>query len=87
MRSIQSYGASGDQERALAAGQKADLVFLAVGSDMGALVDAGVVEENWDEQSYHGIVADSVVAFVFRNSNPKQGSDLPAARRSPRSRS
>jgi len=67
----QSYGASGDQERAVAAGQKADIVFLALGSDMDALVDAGVVDRNWDTQGYRGIVADSVVAFVFRNSNPK----------------
>jgi sulfate transport system substrate-binding protein len=67
----QSYGASGDQERAVAAGQKADIVFLALGSDMDALVDAGVVDRNWDKQGYKGIVADSVVAFVFRNSNPK----------------
>src|SRR5581483_4829456 len=67
----QSYGASGDQERAVAAGQKADIVFLALGSDMNALVDAGVVDKNWDKQGYRGIVADSVVAFVFRNSNPK----------------
>jgi sulfate transport system substrate-binding protein len=67
----QSYGASGDQERAVAAGQKADIVFLALGSDMNALVDAGVVDKSWDKQGYKGIVADSVVAFVFRNSNPK----------------
>src|SRR5437016_5272240 len=67
----QSYGASGDQARAVAAGQKADIVFLALGSDMDSLVDAGVVDKNWDKQGYKGIVADSVVAFVFRNSNPK----------------
>ncbi len=68
----QSYGASGDQERAVAAGQKADIVFLALGSDMNALVDAGIVDRNWDRQGYKGIAADSVVAFVFRNSNPKR---------------
>src|SRR5579859_2754037 len=53
----QSYGASGDQERAVAAGQKADIVFLALGSDMNALVDAGIVDKNWDKQGYEGIVA------------------------------
>jgi sulfate/thiosulfate transport system substrate-binding protein len=67
----QSYGASGDQERAVAAGQKADVVLLALGSDMNALVDAGVVDKNWDKQNGRGIVADSVVSFVFRSSNPK----------------
>src|SRR2546425_2956880 len=50
----QSYGASGDQERAVAAGQKADIVFLALGSDMNALVDAGVVDGNWDKQGSKG---------------------------------
>src|SRR5437773_10499861 len=48
----QSYGASGDQARAVAAGQKADIVFLALGSDMDSLVDAGVVDKNWDKQGY-----------------------------------
>jgi sulfate/thiosulfate transport system substrate-binding protein len=67
----QSYGGSGDQTRAVIAGQKADIVFLALGSDMDALADAGVVDKNWDKQGYKGIVADSVVSFVFRSSNPK----------------
>jgi sulfate/thiosulfate-binding protein len=67
----QSYGASGDQARAVAAGLKADVVFLALGADMDSLVDAGVVDANWDKQGYRGIEADSVVAFVVRNGNPK----------------
>ncbi len=66
----QSYGSSGDQSRAVVAGLKADIVFLALGSDMDALVDAGIVDKNWDKQGYKGTVADSVVAFVFRG-NPK----------------
>ena len=50
----QSYGASGDQARAVIAGLKADIVFLALGADMNALVDGGVVDSNWDKQGYNG---------------------------------
>ncbi len=67
----QSYGASGDQARAVAAGLKADVVFLALGADMNLLVDAGIVDSNWDKQGYGGIEADSVVAFILRDGNPK----------------
>jgi len=67
----QSYGASTDQARAVAAGLKADLVFLSTGDDLNVLVDAGLVDKNWDKQSYHGIEADTVVVFAVRNGNPK----------------
>jgi sulfate/thiosulfate-binding protein len=67
----QSYAASTDQARAVAAGLKADLVFLSTGDDVNVLVDAGLVDKNWDKQSYHGIEADTVVVFAVRNGNPK----------------
>jgi sulfate/thiosulfate-binding protein len=67
----QSYAASTDQARAVAAGLKADLVFLSTGDDVNLLVDAGLVDKNWDKQSYHGIEADTVVVFAVRNGNPK----------------
>ena len=67
----QSYAASTDQARAVAAGLKADLVFLSTGDDVNLLVDAGLVDRNWDKQSYHGIEADTVVVFAVRNGNPK----------------
>src|SRR4051794_12857074 len=57
----QSYGASTDQAKAIAAGLPADVVFLSTGDDMNLLVDAGVVEQTWDQQSYKGIAADTVV--------------------------
>jgi sulfate/thiosulfate transport system substrate-binding protein len=68
----QSYGASGDQAKAVAAGLNADIVFLSTGLDVNTLVDAGLVDANWDKQSYHGIEADSVVVFAVRNGNPKK---------------
>jgi sulfate transport system substrate-binding protein len=67
----QSYAASTDQARAVAAGLKADLVFLSTGDDVDLLVDAGLVDRNWDRQSYRGIEADTVVVFAVRNGNPK----------------
>src|SRR5579862_221279 len=67
----QSYGPSGDQAKAVIAGQPADVVFLSAGDDMNQLVDAGMVSPTWDEQSYDGIAADTVVVFAVRDGNPK----------------
>jgi sulfate/thiosulfate-binding protein len=67
----QSYGASTDQARAVAAGLKADLVFLSTGDDVNVLVDAGLVDPRWDKQSYRGIEADTVVVFAVRPGNPR----------------
>src|SRR5436309_410265 len=66
-----SYGPSGDQARAVAAGLKADLVFLSTGLDVDTLVAAGLVDKNWQSQSYGGDEAYSVVVFAFRGGNPK----------------
>jgi sulfate/thiosulfate transport system substrate-binding protein len=66
-----SFGPSGDQSRAVQAGQPADYVHLSTGPDMQALVDAGIVDSDWDQNQYHGIVQDSVVTFVVRKGNPK----------------
>jgi sulfate/thiosulfate transport system substrate-binding protein len=68
---VQSYGASGDQAKAVAAGLRADIVFLSTGLDVDTLVDAGLVDSHWDRQSYAGIEADTVVVFAVRNGNPK----------------
>jgi sulfate/thiosulfate transport system substrate-binding protein len=67
----QSYGASGDQARAVAAGQDADLVALSLDPDVNMLVGKGLVPKNWAASSHRGIVSDSVVVFVVRNGNPK----------------
>jgi sulfate/thiosulfate transport system substrate-binding protein len=67
----QSYGASTDQARAVANGLKADIVFLSTGDDVNLLVDAGLVDSNWNHQADNGIGADTVVVFAVRNGNPK----------------
>jgi sulfate/thiosulfate transport system substrate-binding protein len=68
----QSYGASGDQARAVAAGQPADLVALSLDPDVNLLVKKGLVPKNWAANSHRGIVSDSVVVFVVRDGNPKK---------------
>ena len=67
----QSYGPSTNQAKAVIAGQPADLVFLSTGDDVNLLVDAGLVDQNWDRQGYDGIAADTVVVFAVRDGNPK----------------
>lgn len=66
-----SFGASGDQSRAVAAGQPADVVHFSVGSDMTRLVEEGQVSPSWEKQPYHGIGEESVVVLVVRKGNPK----------------
>ncbi len=67
----QSYGASGDQSRAVAQGLPADVVEFSLAPDMSKLVDAGLVAPSWDQDQSHGFVTDSVVALVVRKGNPK----------------
>ncbi|MFS0886485.1 sulfate ABC transporter substrate-binding protein [Aeromicrobium sp. 179-A 4D2 NHS] len=66
-----SYGASGDQSRAVVEGLKADYVHLSVGTDVDRLVDAGLVDETWDDGPNKGIVSTSVVVLGVRDGNPK----------------
>ncbi|MFN8223611.1 MAG: sulfate ABC transporter substrate-binding protein [Gaiellales bacterium] len=68
----QSYGASGDQVRAVKAGLPADIVALSLAPDVDELVKEGLVDARWDRQSYRGMVTDSVVVFVVRDGNPKK---------------
>jgi sulfate transport system substrate-binding protein len=67
----ESFGASGAQSRAVIAGQPADVVEFSLTPDLTKLVKAGLVDANWDANSYHGIVTDSVVVLVVRKGNPK----------------
>jgi sulfate transport system substrate-binding protein len=68
----QSYGASGEQTRAVKAGLDADIVALSLAPDMDELVAAGKVDAKWKKQSYKGMVTNSVVVLVVRDGNPKR---------------
>jgi sulfate/thiosulfate transport system substrate-binding protein len=66
-----SFGASGDQRRAVEAGQPASLVHFAQGGDMIALEEAGQVAPNWDQNEFKGIGQESVVVLAVRKGNPE----------------
>ena len=66
-----SFGASGDQARAVEAGQEADVVTFSTEPDMTRLVDAGIVAPTWKDGPNEGLVTTSVVSFVVRKGNPK----------------
>lgn len=67
----QSYGASGDQSRAVAAGLPADVVALSLAPDVDKLVEPGIVAENWADDEFDGFVTNSVVVLAVRKGNPK----------------
>jgi sulfate transport system substrate-binding protein len=67
----QSYGASGEQARAVIAGLKADVVAFSLEPDMTSLVKAKLVAPTWKKNKWRGIVTRSVVVFVTRQGNPK----------------
>jgi sulfate/thiosulfate-binding protein len=67
-----SFGASGDQSRAVAAGQPASVVHFAQGGDMERLVEEGeIVAKDWNKQPYDGIAQNSVVVITVREGNPE----------------
>ena len=70
-----SFAASGDQSRAVEAGQPADVVHFSVEPDMQRVVDSGAVADDWNKNEYNGIVEDSVVVFVVRSGNPENIQD------------
>lgn len=66
-----SFGASGDQSRAVAAGQPASVVHFSTGSDMERLVEEGeIVSKNWEQNKYKGIATTSLVVILVEKGNP-----------------
>ena len=72
----ESYGASGDQARAVIAGLKADEVHLSLEPDVTKLTDEGLVGQDWKSGANKGILTQSVVTIVVRKGNPKGITDL-----------
>jgi sulfate/thiosulfate transport system substrate-binding protein len=66
-----SFGGSSAQAAAVVAGQPADVVILSTGTDMNLLSDHGLISPKWEEQSYKGVVWNSVTSLALRNGNPK----------------
>ncbi|MGD9735231.1 MAG: extracellular solute-binding protein [Solirubrobacterales bacterium] len=66
-----SFGASGDQSRAVAAGQPASVVNFSVGGDMERLVEEGeIVSPDWTKQPYGGYATHSLVVILVEKGNP-----------------
>lgn len=66
-----SFGASGDQRRAVEAGQPADVLDFSLEPDMTSVVEAGLVAKDWNANEHKGIITDSVVVLSVREGNPE----------------
>lgn len=66
-----SFGASGEQSRAVAAGLRADVVTFSIEPDIIRLVKAGLVPDGWKAGANKGVVTTSLVTFIVRKGNPK----------------
>jgi sulfate/thiosulfate transport system substrate-binding protein len=67
----QSYAASGEQSRAVEAGLAADVVGFSLEPDITRLIDAGLIDADWNQNEHKGMVTDSVVVFAVRPGNPE----------------
>jgi sulfate transport system substrate-binding protein len=67
----ESFGASGDQSRAVESGLAADVVAFSLAPDMDRLVKAGLVSPQWVNTPTKGLVSRSVVSLIVRKGNPK----------------
>ena len=69
----QSYGGSGSQTRAVIDGLEADVVQLALESDVDKIQKAGLIRSGWQKETpNNGIITKSVIALVTRPGNPKK---------------
>ena len=73
-----SHGGSGTQARSVADGLPADVVTLALASDIDALADHGLVEKNWQQRlPDNASPYTSAIVFLVRKGNPKHIEDWP----------
>lgn len=76
----QSHGGSGSQARAVIDGLEADVVSLALWSDVDAIRKQGLIDEGWEEElPFESSPFHSTIVFLVREGNPggiKDWSDL-----------
>ena len=78
VRIEQSHGGSSRQARAVSEGLAADVVTLALPSDIDILVARGLVAKDWRQRLPHeGQPYSSTIVFVVRKANPKHIKDWP----------
>jgi sulfate/thiosulfate-binding protein len=74
----QSHGGSGKQARSVIDGLAADVVTLALGYDIDALADNGLVPSEWQKRLPHNSSPyTSTIVFLVRKGNPKKIKDWP----------
>ena len=68
----QSHGGSGKQARTVIDGISADVVTLALASDINAIAQRGLIDKNWQERlPHHSSPYTSTIVFLVRKGNPK----------------
>lgn len=68
----QSHGGSGKQSRSVIDGLEADVVTLALGYDIDAIRQAGLIEQGWESKFEHNSAPyTSTIVFLVRKGNPK----------------
>ncbi|MDB5814197.1 MAG: Sulfate and thiosulfate binding protein CysP [Rhodocyclales bacterium] len=72
----QSHGGSGAQARAVIDGLDADVVTLALGYDIEAIADKGLLAQDWQKRLAHNASPyTSTIVFLVRKGNPKKIKD------------
>jgi sulfate/thiosulfate transport system substrate-binding protein len=72
----QSHGGSGKQARSVIDGLDADVVTLALGYDVDAIADAGLIAPNWQRRLPNNSAPyTSTIVFLVRKGNPKRIKD------------
>jgi len=72
----QSHGGSGKQARSVIDGLEADVVTLALGYDIDAIADAGLISADWQKQfDLNSSPYTSTIVFLVREGNPKNIKD------------
>jgi sulfate/thiosulfate-binding protein len=72
----QSHGGSGKQARAVIDGLEADVITLALGSDIDAVAKQGLVAADWETKyANHAAPYTSTIVFLVRKGNPKHIKD------------
>lgn len=74
----QSHGGSGKQSRSVIDGLEADVVTLALGYDIDAIRQEGLINEGWESKFEHNSSPyTSTIVFLVRKGNPKGIKDWP----------
>src|SRR5690606_32264225 len=72
----QSHGGSGRQARSVIDGLNADVVTLALASDIDAIADSGLLPQDWQQRLPHNSSPyTSTIVFLVRKGNPKNIKD------------